>query len=230
MPPQPTQPPPMHTISYPGQQQHYTQQYAQQQYQQNYQRQRQMQGGRGVGMSHGIGVPAPPIPQSPSAAGMNVQGAGGRYGAVGRGAQQAYGYGTNSRASPRSRQAATKAGAYTQGAGVGLVAGGDAASRAAAAARAQANEPMDYEFLDLISEILRLIEEGFSVNSEVVKTKVEALQNKFNRAKGLLEAMDGAEMTPQMQDDVYEIYQKRLNHLNGMMASYSKLPLFSEES
>ena len=59
---------------------------------------------------------------------------------------------------------------------------------------------------DLISEILRLVEQGLSTNSDVVKVKVEELQNKFVRAKAALDRMDGAEMTPQMQEQVFDVY------------------------
>ncbi len=59
---------------------------------------------------------------------------------------------------------------------------------------------------DLISEILRLVEQGLSTNSDVVKGKVEELQNKFVRAKAALDRMDGAEMTPQMQEQVFDVY------------------------
>ena len=59
---------------------------------------------------------------------------------------------------------------------------------------------------DLISEILRLVEQGLSTNSDVVKGKVEELQHKFVRAKAALDRMDGAEMTPQMQEQVFDVY------------------------
>jgi len=65
--------------------------------------------------------------------------------------------------------------------------------------------PMDYEFLDLMSEILRLVEQGVSTNSDAVSAKVDELQAKFARARATLERMDGNEMTPQMQEDMFEL-------------------------
>ena len=90
--------------------------------------------------------------------------------------------------------------------------------------------PVDFEFLDLISEILRLVERGSSMNSDAIKEKVDELQVKFARAKAVLDGMEGAEMTPQMQEDLFELYQNRLKHLNSMMATYSQLPVFDKFS
>ena len=68
-----------------------------------------------------------------------------------------------------------------------------------------ADGPIDYEFLDVMSEILRLVEQGVSTNSDAVNAKVDQLQAKFARAKTALERMDGAEMTPQMQEDMFDL-------------------------
>ena len=56
-----------------------------------------------------------------------------------------------------------------------------------------------------MSEILRLVEQGVSANSDAVNAKVDELQAKFKRAKEALECMDGAEMTPQMQEDMFDL-------------------------
>lgn len=88
--------------------------------------------------------------------------------------------------------------------------------------------PVDFEFVEMISEILRLVEQGCSANSDTVREKVEQLQSNFARAKAALDTMQGAELTPQMQEDLFDLYQKRLKHLRGMMAEYSQLPVFDE--
>eukprot|EP00802_Teleaulax_amphioxeia_P035075 Tamp_42671.p1 GENE.Tamp_42671~~Tamp_42671.p1 ORF type:complete len:133 (+),score=39.08 Tamp_42671:2-400(+) len=103
------------------------------------------------------------------------------------------------------------------------------AGRGASAAKLEG--PVDFEFLGLISDILRLVEPGeqrSAANADVVKDKVEELQAKFARAKAALERMDGADMTPQMQEDMFDLYRNRLKHLNGMMATYSQLPVFDQ--
>ena len=82
-----------------------------------------------------------------------------------------------------------------------------AAARGASAAKLDG--PVDFEFLGLISDILRLVEpgeQGSAANAEVVKDKVEELQAKFALAKNQLERMDGADMTPQMQEDMFDLY------------------------
>ena len=81
------------------------------------------------------------------------------------------------------------------------------AGRGASAAKLEG--PVDFEFLGLISDILRLVEPGeqrSAANADVMKDKVEELQAKFARAKAALERMDGADMTPQMQEDMFDLY------------------------
>jgi hypothetical protein len=94
------------------------------------------------------------------------------------------------------------------------------ASSATAAARggsaSMAEEPVDFEFLGLISNILRLVEpgeQGCAVNADMVKDKVDELQAKFSRAKAALDQMDGADLTPQMQEDMFEVYVPLFPHL-----------------
>ncbi len=82
-----------------------------------------------------------------------------------------------------------------------------AAARGSSVAKLEG--PVDFEFLGLISDILRLVEPGeqsSAANADVVKDKVEELQAKFARAKTELESMDGADMTPQMQEDMFDLY------------------------
>jgi len=55
---------------------------------------------------------------------------------------------------------------------------------------------------------------------------VKELQDKFVSARQVLDGMDGAELSPEMQEEVHDLYQKRLTYLNTMMANYSRLPLF----
>ena len=114
------------------------------------------------------------------------------------------------KASPRGRGTAAPLKGGMSGHGApGMPANGyppGAAKMTAGASASRPEGPVDYEFLDLISEILQLVEQGFSTNSEVVKDKVNKLQEKFARAKVALERMDGAEMTPRMQEEMFDLY------------------------
>jgi len=114
------------------------------------------------------------------------------------------------KASPRGRGTAAPLKGSVPGHGApGMPAIGyppGAAKVTAGASASRPEGPVDYEFLDLISEILQLVEQGFSTNSEVVKDKVNKLQEKFARAKVALERMDGAEMTPRMQEEMFDLY------------------------
>ena len=83
-----------------------------------------------------------------------------------------------------------------------------------------AEEPVDFEFLGLISDILRMVEpgeQGCAANADVVKNKVDELQAKFARAKAALEQMDGADLTPQMQEDMFEVYVPLFPHLQTLV-------------
>eukprot|EP00282_Hemiselmis_andersenii_P002608 CAMPEP_0114145404 /NCGR_PEP_ID=MMETSP0043_2-20121206/20031_1 /TAXON_ID=464988 /ORGANISM="Hemiselmis andersenii, Strain CCMP644" /LENGTH=113 /DNA_ID=CAMNT_0001239825 /DNA_START=44 /DNA_END=381 /DNA_ORIENTATION=+ len=66
-------------------------------------------------------------------------------------------------------------------------------------------EEVDFDFLPLIVEILRLVEDGHA-GSEGVKSKVEYLQAKFIAAKAALEGMDGADLSEDMQLETFDIY------------------------
>lgn len=138
------------------------------------QAQRQAQGGRGRGAPSPVAVPAPPIPQSP------VGYMGGRGYPAPRGGQAGY---AQPKASPRTKQPpAAPAGGVPAppppSTPKGSASAGTPKPGAAAASAVQppedvkplipAQQPIDFEFLGLISEILRLVE-GFSSNSEEVR-------------------------------------------------------------
>jgi hypothetical protein len=135
--------------------------------------------------------------------------AAGRYGPGPVGMPQSY-PAQASRASPRGRTTAAAVpagrGAPVQGMpGSSYPPGATRGAVPRPAAAVNADGPIDYEFLDLMSEILRLVEQGVSTNSDAVNAKVDQLQAKFARAKTALERMDGAEMTPQMQEDMFDL-------------------------
>lgn len=90
--------------------------------------------------------------------------------------------------------------------------------------------PVDLDFLKTIGEVLRALEEGRAADTDTVRAKVDALQHQFARARESLEAMDGAEMSVQMQDEMAAAYNARLGQLRDIIGIYSELPVFAEKS